>query len=306
VNENKTYVNEDTYQTLKEVNIKPRPKIEPYQKKIAPLWKDNKSTINNKPVKLELDKAPYSIFVATPVHSDCSIHYAQGLLEFQKVCIHKKVDVAFQIMKSSLVTQGRNLCVARFLESKMDYLLFIDSDILFNAESIFKMIERDKDVISIPYPLKTLRWDKAFQKWNEGKINKPDDIRKWLHTYPMKVEDTNNITVDRGVIEVTHSPTGCMLIHRRVFEKMIKEYPDKGIVQKTVINGKYVEEPNMWNFFDTIHDPETKTYLGEDFSFCKLWKDIGGKCYAFIDDPIAHIGEHQYEGRFADELIIPK
>jgi hypothetical protein len=97
-----------------------------------------------------------------------------------------------------------------------------------------------------------------------------------------------------------------MLIKREVFDKMIKHYPDKGIVQKTVINGEYVNRPHLWNFFDCIHDPETKTYLGEDFSFCKLWKDIGGKCHAFIDDPIMHIGEHQYSGRFADELIIPK
>jgi hypothetical protein len=58
----------------------------------------------------------------------------------------------------------------------------------------------------------------------------------------------------------------------------------------------------MWNFFDCIHDPETKTYLGEDFSFCKLWKDIGGKCHAYITDKIVHVGEHQYEGRFVDEL----
>ena len=94
----------------------------------------------------------------------------------------------------------------------------------------------------------------------------------------MKVEDDKNINFDNGVMEVTHSPTGCMLIKRTVFDKMIKAYPDKGIVQKTVINGKYVDKPNMWNFFDTIHDPRTKTYLGEDFSFCKLWKDIGGKC----------------------------
>jgi hypothetical protein len=122
----------------------------------------------------------------------------------------------------------------------------------------------------------------------------------------MRVKDTNDIIVTEGVIEVTHSPTGCMLIKRKVFDKMIKAYPDKQIVQKTVINGEYVDKPNMWNFFDCIHDPETKTYLGEDFSFCKLWKDIGGNCHAFIDDPIMHIGEHQYSGRFADELIIPK
>tara|TARA_R110000796_G_scaffold208757_1_gene325104 strand:- start:273 stop:566 length:294 start_codon:yes stop_codon:yes gene_type:complete len=97
-----------------------------------------------------------------------------------------------------------------------------------------------------------------------------------------------------------------MLIKRSVFDKLIKAYPEKSIVQKTVINGQYVDRPNMWNFFDTIHDPETKTYLGEDFSFCKLWKDLGGKCYAYIKDPIVHIGEHQYEGRFADELKLSK
>ena len=89
-------------------------------------------------------------------------------------------------------------------------------------------------------------------------------------------------------------------------QKLIKAYPDKGIVQKTVINGEMVTKPNMWNFFDTLHDPVQKTYLGEDFAFCKLWKDIGGKCYAYVNDEICHVGEHQYAGTFRDELILGK
>lgn len=48
----------------------------------------------------------------------------------------------------------------------------------------------------------------------------------------MKVEDVKDITVIDGVMEVTHSPTGCMMIKRSVFDKMIKSYPDKAIVQK--------------------------------------------------------------------------
>jgi len=297
---NKTFINEDTYQTLKDVKVTPsnnkEVELTEYEKRIKPIWiKDNGQR-----------KSKISLFVATPVHSDCSIHYAQGLLELQKMCMEKKVDVQFQLLKSSLVTQGRNLCVSGFIESGMTHMLFVDSDILMNAESIFKMIDRDKDVISIPYPLKTFNWDKAFDAIKKGEVKKPSDIHKWTNSYPMRVKDTNDIVVTEGVIEVTHSPTGCMLIKREVFDKMIKHYPDKGIVQKTVINGEYVNRPHLWNFFDCIHDPETKTYLGEDFSFCKLWKDIGGKCHAFIDDPIMHIGEHQYTGRFADELIIPK
>tara|TARA_R100000482_G_scaffold98690_1_gene42579 strand:- start:13 stop:519 length:507 start_codon:yes stop_codon:yes gene_type:complete len=168
------------------------------------------------------------------------------------------------------------------------------------------MLRADKHIISVPYPLKTLMWDKAFKKMEQGQIKTPDDIRRALHTYPMKVPDANNINLKKGVMEVTDSPTGCMLIKRDVINKMIEKYPDKEIVQKTVINGKYVNKPNMWNFFDTLHDPKEKTYNGEDFAFCKLWRDLGGKCYAYVNDAIVHVGEHQYQGKFYDELIARK
>lgn len=287
----KESINKDTYQTLKEVNVN----SPSYENAIQPLWK-----------KQETNKDQIEIFVGTPVHSECSIHYTQALLEFQQECFKKKIKVSFNLIKSSLVTQGRNLCVAGFIESKATHLLFIDSDIYFQAKSIFTMIKKDKSIISVPYPLKTLMWDKVFKKIQEGKIKSPDDIRRGLHTYPMKLPNDKKIDVDDGVIEVTDSPTGCMLIKREVIEKMIEKYPNKKIIQKTVINGQYVDKPNMWNFFDTLHDPIEKTYNGEDFAFCKLWRDIGGKCYAYINDSIVHIGEHQYQGRFHDELIARK
>jgi len=286
------YINEDTYQTLQEVSIETQ---SDYEKAVEPLWVEEPEDYKN-----------IQLFVATPVHSEVSIHYTQALIEFQQMCFKKKLKVSFHLIKSSLVTQGRNLSVAGFLESKATHLLFIDSDIYFQGKSIFSMLKADKHIISVPYPLKTLMWDKAFQKMQEGRIKSPDDIRRALHTYPMKVPDVNNINLNKGVMEVTDSPTGCMLIKREVIEKMIEKYPDKEIVQKTVINGKYVNKPNMWNFFDTLHDPKEKTYNGEDFAFCKLWRDLGGKCYAFVNDAIVHVGEHQYQGKFYDELIARK
>ena len=289
------YINEDTYQTLEDVKIKPQ---SDFEKATTPLWKKDTDKI--------IEKSPYEIFVGTPVHSDVTIHYTQALIEFQGECFKMKTKVSFHMMKSSLVTQGRNLCVAGFLESPATHLLFIDSDIYFQAKTIFKMLEADKDIISVPYPLKTLMWDKAFDKMKQGKIKSGNDIRRALHTYPMKVPDDKNIKIDAGVIEVTDAPTGCMLIKRSVIEKMIEKYPDKKIVQKTVINGEYVDKPNMWNFFDTTHDPVEKTFLGEDFSFCQLWSKLGGKCYAYVNDSIVHVGEHQYQGRFYDELILSK
>jgi hypothetical protein len=40
------------------------------------------------------------------------------------------LNIDFLLLKSSLVTQGRNLCVANFLNKKeYTHMLFIDSDI---------------------------------------------------------------------------------------------------------------------------------------------------------------------------------
>jgi hypothetical protein len=266
-----------------------------------PIWFNQETRTTDNELKVD---PKIKLFVATPVHSECSIHYTQSLLELQKECWRKKMGVRFHLMKSSLVTQGRNMCVSAFLESDSTHLLFIDSDISFNAGAAERLVACDKDVISIPYPLKDMNWDKALKLFGEGKLKTAKDIRnKAFYRYPMKVPDNNSIRIKDGIIEVTHSPTGFMLIKREVFTKMIEKYPHLRIDQDQVINGKNERLPHMWNFFDTQFDQEKHTYLGEDFAFCKRWKDIGGKCYAWIFDYITHVGEHQYTGRFADELI---
>jgi hypothetical protein len=231
------------------------------------------------------------------------MHYVNAIISLTKACHKRNIPIEFSLIKSSLVTQGRNLCVSGFLDSKASHLLFIDSDIFINSSTIFKMVKADKDVISVPYPLKAFLWDKSLQQVKEGLIKTPEQLAQAGNTYPMRVPDKKDIQINNGVIEVTHSPTGAMLIKRSVFEKMIKAYPDKEIRQNTVINSQLITKKNMWNFFDTIHDPIDKSYLGEDFGFCRLWKDIGGKCHAYVLDEITHVGEHQYIGKFADELI---
>lgn len=266
-----------------------------------PIW------FTNEPRNTEQNNSfkPYTLLVATPVHSDVSMHYAQSLLHLQKWCFHNNVRIGFQLMKSSLITQGRNMCVAEFLKKGFTHLLFIDSDIAFNEGAAGRLIEANKDVISIPYPLKDMNWDKGFKMIEEGKIKSALDLKnKAFYRYPFKVPDPENIKIQNKVIEVTHSPTGFMMIKREVFEKMIIAYPNLRIDQDQLVNGKVEKLGHMWNFFDTLFDPEKRTYLGEDFAFCKRWRDIGGTCHAWIGDYITHVGEHQYTSRFADELIL--
>jgi hypothetical protein len=250
--------------------------------------------------------SPYKIMVCTPVHSDVSMHYCQAVLKFQQDCMQRKILVSYTLMKSSLVTQGRNLCVAEMLNHPDHYthLLFIDSDIDFQSKTIFTMLEKDKDVIGCPYPMKTFDWDKAWRRMTtkHRAVNDKDDLAKAGYTFPLKVEDPTKIQVEDGVAEVTHAPTGCMLIKREVIEKMIKHYPELEIYQPTIINGNTEKKDNMFNLFDTIHDPKTKRYFGEDFGFCQRWSDMGGKIHVYLKDYITHIGEYSYCGRFWDDL----
>lgn len=272
-----------------------------------PIWVNQKPEASS---KVQETRTNISIFVATPVHSDCSIHYTQSLLRFQQFCMKSNILVSFSLMKSSLVTQGRNLSVSNFFEESKDinydYFLFIDSDIEFTPETIIKLINADKDVIACPYPLKTIDWNKVYKR----KENKPnmsaDEMSKQGYTWPVKLEGKNTIEIKQGVAEVSHAPTGCMLIKKHVFEKMMKAFPELKINQPTIINGQYVEREYFYNFFDTYHEPETKRYYGEDFGFCKRWTEIGGKCHILVDDYITHVGEYRYTGRLADDLVFTK
>tara|TARA_R100001126_G_scaffold67113_1_gene38438 strand:+ start:418 stop:1347 length:930 start_codon:yes stop_codon:yes gene_type:complete len=262
--------------------------------------------VEDKVTEINVGVSPYKVMVCTPCHSDVSMHYCQAVLKFQQACWKKGILCSFTLLKSSLVTQGRNLCVAEFLnhEDKYTHLLFIDSDIDFRAKTIFKMLDFDKDIISVPYPMKTMSWDKIWRRLDtkEGAINNADELARSGFTFPVKVKDPNSITVEKGLAELTHAPTGCMLIKRNVIEKMIEAYPHLEIYQPTNINGKEEKKDNMYNLFDTLHDTKSKRYFGEDFGFCQRWADIGGKVYGYIDDPISHVGEYCYTGRFKDDL----
>ena len=189
-NENKaTTLNADTYQTIK----------------------TNKVDSGTEVVEINLERSPHKIMVCTPCHSDVSMHYTQAVLKFQMECWQKKIMVSFTLLKSSLVTQGRNLCVAEMLNGPENYthLLFIDSDIDFKANTIFKMLEKDKDIISCPYPMKDLNWDKMWRRTTikENAVTNAEELATAGHTFPVKVKDPHSITVDKGVVELTHAPT---------------------------------------------------------------------------------------------------
>ena len=247
------------------------------------------------PVKLPGDEL--NIFIATPNQGWLVSHYVRSLIQLNTVLAKLKISSRLHLMQSSIVTHGRNLCVAEFLKSPCSHMLFIDSDVEFDHSSFVPMLKANKDIVLTPYPMKVIDFDKARR--NSKISGRP--IEECGYYYAMAFIDRNNIEIKEGLCEIDRGPAGFMLMKRGVFDKMIEAYPDMRIKQSQMINGQMQKNTYLWNFFDTEFNKESGTFLGEDFAFCKRWRAIGGKIYATADPYITHHGSYAYHGRFIDE-----
>jgi hypothetical protein len=73
--------------------------------------------------------------------------------------------------------------------------------------------------------------------------------------------------------------TGCMLVHRKVFQDIKEKYPE---LNSPIANGE----------FDYFHPINSAT--GEDVSFCKRAKESGHQPYIDLGLPVFHVGYKVY------------
>lgn len=202
------------------------------------------------------------------LHEGCFISMLKYMATAQRLGLNFTIDT---MVNESLIPRGRNSLVAKMLyfEPKSTHLMFIDSDIGFEPEEIFKLILADKDVSGGLYPKKALPISYV--------VNKVPNAEK-----------------DGNLIEVMNLGTGFMLIKREVLEAMIKQHPELHYQDNIGLDPKY--DPFKYALFDTEIDPVTKEYLSEDYLFCKRWREMGGKIWADLSITLTHMGYHSFRG----------
>jgi hypothetical protein len=226
-------------------------------------------------------KKHVKLFIATPAFGhQVTTNYANSLLKFVSTS-HPRLAVSSAVHLQSgmaLVTQARNNCVAYFLNSDCTHFLFIDADIGFEPDAIYRLIEKDVPLCLTPYPVKGYGANNQLQ---------------FIVHFP----DKDNVRIQKdGFAEITAGPTGFMMIKREVFEKLAEKYPERKTVNKQLVGNKVeTMEKGWYTFFETAQDPENG-YLGEDIAFCRLWTNIGGKIYADTQTPLTHFGSHAFHG----------
>lgn len=158
-----------------------------------------------------------------------------------------------------------------------DWLLFIDTDLIFNPRQVANLIKYAKahgpNIYCGAYPLKTIKPRVVF------------------NAMPGCQRDAD------GVLEVREAGTGMMLIHRDVFTKLIEAFGDE--ITYEADSGSMSQARAIENDFFRVgvrFDPilKYKRYLSEDWYFCQLWREIGGKVLMHTTTQCGHIGSMTY------------
>lgn len=176
------------------------------------------------------------------------------------------------------VDDARNICVSRFLQTKCDALVFIDSDVGFPPEDLYRLATHAGDVVAGVYPRK--------------------DVNR---SYPCKVKEGALAVGEDGVIRegVIGLPTGFMKISRRVLERMAEERIDRMFRAE----GDGPNAPMVPIIFERGYDRGNR--LSGDYAFCKWAQELG---FELALDPhlaFTHAGEMKFYGRMIDDLAPP-
>ena len=227
----------------------------------------------------------------------CHTSYMFSLIKMMMTFKEMGIKMAlYPITFDSLINRARNAAVAQFLSNPDNtHLLFIDADIEFSTEIILRMIRADKDVIGVGYAQKWLNIHKMKQVFSDS--NTP--------TNPIELCTNASIHLlpeEKGPIqEVEYCTTGCLLIKRHVLDKMVEKYPDRKYAND--VDAYMGSKPEMfYNLFCIEIHPESKRLESEDYAFCRLWREMGGKIHVIVDASLRHFGWFGYDNHIYRQL----
>jgi hypothetical protein len=198
-----------------------------------------------------------------------------------------------------LITRARNIVVADFLtDPTATHLLFVDADIGFAAEQVFRLLDADKDIAGAVYPVKHLDWDAVRRDLAAGRADVPASTL----SYVVEFLDPAAIVPVNGFAQARYVGTGFMMVKRAVFDRMADAYPETRFRRAHAILNVDLDDDRLYALFDGVIDPDTGLYLSEDYTFCKRWTALGGEIWVDLDSKLTHIGAVDFAGDLMSAL----
>jgi glycosyltransferase involved in cell wall biosynthesis len=205
------------------------------------------------------------VLIGTPSYDGrIDVWFANSLIATVKMAIEKNIHVhAIYTSYDSLIQRARNSLFKLALDGGYDDLFFIDSDVEWDPEWFFRLLERPEPIVGAALIKKA---DK------EGyTVKLLDKQLKWSN--------------DRKIIEVDGVGTGFMKVSRFALQKLWE------------VSSPYISENEEHRMICDIR-VENGDLISEDYIVCKKWQDLGYKVWLDPTITINHIGIKKFKGDF--------
>jgi hypothetical protein len=241
-----------------------------------------------------------NLVIATPCFGgQVSVHYATSLLRLEK-SLRAVAGVSLKVQfkdGDALITRARASLISQFLEdTNATHLLFIDADIGFEPEQVWRLVRCGAEMCAAIYPVKRIDWNKMKTAIESAR---PDPAAAALH-YVFEVEDPKAVIASAGFVQVRYAGTGFLMIRRAALERMCERYPQLQYKRDHSLDAATVSD-NRFALFECMIDGDG-TYLSEDFAFCKRWTDIGGEIWADLNSKLNHVGPMTFCGDLSSQF----
>lgn len=174
------------------------------------------------------------------------------------------------------IEEVRNVVLSWWYESTdFTHLLFVDADMGFPAQMVLDMLTFGEPMVGAIY-------------------RKKCDEVDWVASGGLKSPDFR-----KGFIEVDGLGMGCFLIRRDAIPPMIEKFPEKIYPYITIADFRWQGPNRTLAFFDQMRIPEGK--VSEDISFCRRYREAGGKVWATTAYQTLHEGPKVFAGCFAKD-----
>jgi GT2 family glycosyltransferase len=181
-----------------------------------------------------------------------------------------------RIKGSGLLSKQRNRLVKQFLETKSDWLLMMDSDEQLSVEAFDKLIEAAHDTE------RPVVAGLVFASFETG-YPYPQPVPTIFEDAPEGFLPLNKYDKD-SVFQVDAAGTGCLLIHRSVFEAIQADAdPHQG---------------KDWCWF--WDGPINGEWIGEDLQFCRRVRSLGFPIYVHTGAILPHSKSYWLDDRQHD------
>jgi hypothetical protein len=218
------------------------------------------------------------VLIGTPSHDGrLDVWYVNSLVNTIRIAPNFDTHItAVYTSFDSLVQRARNSLVTIAMEENYDDIFFIDSDVEWDPQWIFKFLQYPEDVVG-------------------AALVKKDDVNEG---YTCKITN-QNITYNsrRDLIEVDGIGTGFLKVSRNAFKQLYQSSAPY----------KHENKPGVDRMiFDVIIKDDI--LISEDYTMCNKWKALNDEHKIWMDPTITinHIGPKKYQGNIYNYLKVNK